>query len=208
MTDPNIKDNIINLFPEPVCQVPLRGLTSAELKYITSLSRIKNHGNEMSEETYVLDDPNLLSLKQDISTRVTKFYQAVSQHNSDTGLRLTQSWCNYTKEGEFHHAHLHPNSIISGVYYPQAEEGVDRITFYKNIWNQNHRVDAQENNHWNSESWWIPVQTGDLVLFNSNLRHDVPRKGKSERERISLSFNTFHTGAVGSRENLTEVILP
>lgn len=206
MEDSNIANNIQNLFPEPVYRISLRDPTKKELKYIKSLDKKNNQGNRYSVNNYVLEEPELSSLKDDILIPLKQFYQIVSQHHSNTGLRVTQSWCNYTKEDQFHHPHLHPNSIISGVYYPQAEEGVDRIMFHKNMWHQNHRVEPTAHNVWNSETWWFPVKTGDLILFNSSLRHEVPRKGKSKKQRISLSFNTFHTGTVGHRDALTEVI--
>ncbi len=45
---------------------------------------------------------------------------------------------------------------------------------------------------------------GSLILFPSLLEHDVD-KNRSDRVRISISFNTYVRGVVGSGEKLTEV---
>jgi hypothetical protein len=51
-------------------------------------------------------------------------------------MRLTQSWLNYTKPGQFHHKHAHPNSFISGVLYMKAARQRDKIYFYKDGYKQ------------------------------------------------------------------------
>ena len=46
--------------------------------------------------------------------------------------------------------------------------------------------------------------SGELVLFPSYLRHMVP-VNKSDKERISISFNTFVKDKLGSENDLTEL---
>ena len=41
---------------------------------------------------------------------------------SSIHLKITQSWINFTKKGEYHHPHAHPNSLISGVFYVEADK--------------------------------------------------------------------------------------
>ena len=43
---------------------------------------------------------------------------------------ITISWINYTETNQYHHAHSHPNSVISGVYYIETDES-DTITFFQ-----------------------------------------------------------------------------
>jgi hypothetical protein len=50
------------------------------------------------------------------------------------------------------------------------------------------------------------VSEGELLLFPSDLTHDVPTV-TGDVERISISFNTFLVGKIGSNENLTELII-
>ena len=48
----------------------------------------------------------------------------------------------------------------------------------------------------------LPMKAGELILFPSNLPHSVPINA-SDKERISLSFNTWTKGNIGSIEHLT-----
>ena len=42
----------------------------------------------------------------------------------------------------------------------------------------------------------MPVKTGDIVLFPSNLMHSVP-KTEHDHTRVSLAFNSFWEGELG-----------
>jgi uncharacterized protein (TIGR02466 family) len=108
---------------------------------------------------------------------------------------------NYTKPGEYHHKHAHPNSFISGVFYIQSDAEKDKIYFYKDGYQQI-KVPAADWNEWNSESWWFEAVTGKLILFPSSLTHMVETV-QSEQTRISLSFNTFLSGYIGDENDLT-----
>ena len=114
---------------------------------------------------------------------------------------LKQSWANYTEAGQYHHKHAHPNSVVSGVFYPQANREFDKIYFYKDGY-ERIKVPAAEYNHYNSESWWFEVGAGDLILFPSHLTHMVQTK-EDDNTRISIAFNTFLKGYIGSDESLT-----
>ena len=68
------------------------------------------------------------------------------------------------------------------------------------------KLTSKEFNFYNSESWWIPVKTGDLVVFPSNFAHSVANT-ESKNTRISLSFNTFLKGIIGDPDTLTELVI-
>ena len=59
-------------------------------------------------------------------------------------------------------------------------------------------------NQFNSDSWRFPVNAGKLLLFPSNLPHQVEYV-KGKEDRISLSFNVFPYGILGSRDELGEL---
>ena len=44
-------------------------------------------------------------------------------------MAITQSWLNKNKKGESHHEHSTPNSMVSGVWYPQIHESLPPIQF-------------------------------------------------------------------------------
>jgi uncharacterized protein (TIGR02466 family) len=116
---------------------------------------------------------------------------------------ITQSWVNFTEPGELHHRHMHTNSLISGVLYIQVKPEVDRICFYRNSPAQI-LVSHDQLSPYSSPSICYSVDVGDLILFPSALVHDVERT-TGAHTRISLAFNAFVKGELGSEELLNSV---
>lgn len=197
---------IHNLFPIPVAIYKLdRELTAKEIAFIKNQETIANTGNKTSIDNTILKNKQLTKLRDFIESKISEYFVQVYNPKHDVSLRLTQSWVNYTNQGEFHHKHAHPNSFVSGVFYPQADKNLDKIYFYKDGFQQI-KFPPKDWNLWNSESWWFEVGTGDLVLFPSSLSHMV-EPVQTEQTRISLSFNTFPVGSVGEAVNLTGLSL-
>jgi uncharacterized protein (TIGR02466 family) len=194
--------NINNLFPTPVAFFSLgRDLTEAELEFIKNQEHYANEGNATSKDRKILKSKELTELRDFIEDSMMEYFKAIHAPKSDVSLYLTQSWANYTEAGQFHHKHSHPNSLVSGVFYPQADRAVDKIYFYKDGY-ERIKVPAVEYNPYNSESWWFEVGAGDLILFPSSLTHMVQIK-EGDNTRISIAFNTFVKGYIGSDESLT-----
>jgi uncharacterized protein (TIGR02466 family) len=193
---------INNLFPIPVAFFKLgRDLTETELSFIKGQEHYKNTGNTTSKDRKILKSKELTELREFVEDSMLEYFKSIHAPKFDVSLYLTQSWANYTQKGQFHHKHAHPNSIVSGVFYPQADKAVDRIYFYKNDYEQI-EVPVAEYNPYNSKSWWFEVGAGDLILFPSGLTHMVETK-EDDNTRISIAFNTFVKGYIGSDENLT-----
>lgn len=193
---------IHNLFPTPVGIYKLdRDLTDDELDFIKGQDTRPNMGNVTSKDNTILRNTELTNLRDFIETKVSEYFAMIHNPKHDVSLRVTQSWCNYTEPGQYHHKHAHPNSFVSGVFYPQANRETDKIYFYRDGFQQI-KFPPSEWNVWNSESWWFEVGTGDLILFPSSLTHMVETV-KGEQTRISLSFNTFPVGVVGDEIDLT-----
>jgi len=195
---------IHNLFPQPVAIYKLdRDLTSKENKFINNLETRPNTGNTTSVNNMVLRHKEMTKLRDFIETKVAEYFKIVYNPKHNVNLRITQSWVNFTEPGQFHHKHAHPNSFVSGVFYPQANRETDKIYFYKDGFQQI-KLPPENWNIWNSESWWFDVGTGNLLLFPSGLTHMVePVQG--DQTRISLSFNTFPLGLVGDEVDLTSL---
>ena len=103
------------------------------------------------------------------------------------------------------HAHAHPNSVISGVFYFKADLNEDKIFFQNTTYNQIY-LEPKGFNTFNSSSWWFPIKNGELILFPSSTRHYVETKSTNNL-RVSLAFNVFVKGKLGTKETLTELIL-
>ena len=194
--------NIHNLFPLPIGFFRLgRDLTKTELDYILGQDKYPNQGNITSSNRTILKDKELTDIRDFIEDAMLEYFKTVHDPKVDVALYVTQSWANYTDPGQYHHKHAHPNSFISGVFYPQADRSVDKIYFYKSGY-ERIKVHPANWNHWNSESWWFEVGAGDLILFPSHLEHMVETKVGTET-RVSIAFNTFLKGHIGVDESLT-----
>mgnify|MGYP003352718405 CR=1 FL=1 len=196
--------NIHNLFPLPIGFFRLgRELTATELKYIMGQDRYPNQGNVTSANRKILVGKEMTDIRDFIEDAVLEYFKTVHDPKGDVSLYITQSWANYTDPGQYHHRHAHPNSFISGAFYPQADRSVDKIYFYKNGYQQI-KVTTEKWNDWNSESWWFEVATNKLILFPSHLTHMVETV-QSDETRISIAFNTFLEGTIGDEQQLTEL---
>ena len=189
-----------SLFPTAVTFFKYDGITKKETKFLVEQQTRGNIGNTTSIDNNILENKEMKKLKQFIEKSLKEYFKNIYVPKNDVEPYITQSWCNYTKESQFHHKHSHPNSFISGVFYIQADKTKDKIYFYKEGYQQI-KIPAKEYNTFNSESWWFETGTNDLVIFPSNLSHMVEKVvGK---ERISLSFNTFLKGYIGEDIELT-----
>ena len=193
---------IHNLFPTAVGIYKLdRDLTDKEIDFIKGQDTRPNMGNTTSTDNTILRNKPLIKIRDFIETSIADYFKTIHNPKHEVSLKITQSWVNYTEPGQWHHKHAHPNSYISGVFYPQANRETDKIYFYRDGF-QMIKLPPQEWNLWNSESWWFEVGTGDLILFPSSLTHMVETV-KGSDTRISLSFNTFPVGNIGEEVDLT-----
>jgi len=198
---------INGIFPTPVkiSELP-RDFTFEELDYISSLLLTSNRGNKISEENFVLNNPNLQSLKNFCLQELTSFCREILRLPGNLRPYITQSWVNSTQSGEFHHMHLHNNSYVSGVLYISVLDHVDKIHFHKDN-RQYIKFEPLDYNLFNSLTWFFNVWTKALILFPSNLQHSVPQV-VGDHSRISLSFNVFLEGELGSLKDKTYLHLP
>jgi uncharacterized protein (TIGR02466 family) len=197
---------IHNLFPTPVAIYKLeRDLTAKELSFIKGQETRPNMGNKTSTNNTLLRSKEMTKLRDFLETSVADYFKTIYSPKHDVNLRITQSWCNYTEPGQFHHKHAHPNSFISGVLYPQANKETDKIYFYKDGWQQL-KTPTEEFNPYNSDSWWMEAYTGRMFIFPSHLTHMVETVQGTD-QRISLSFNTFPVGEFGDAQSLTGLTL-
>lgn len=192
---------ILSLFPTPVGIYQLdRDLTSEEKDVLLNLEEGPNMGNTTSKDRFVLRNPALSGLRDFLQSCLDSYFNDVYAPSKEASLYFTQSWVNYTKKGQWHHSHEHPNSIVSGVFYAQSD-AQDKINFERNHYNQI-SFPTERYNVFNSKTWWLEATQGRLVLFPSSLRHNVSAV-ETDHTRVSLSFNTFAKGMIGAPEDLT-----
>jgi len=202
-------DELMQLFPTPLLICPYPVDYSKELEWIHKCDCRKEnkggdagnvqHYNRQSEDTFVLDRPELANVRAFIEAKLHEYVTTIFA--STDKLVITQSWLNKSKKGESHHEHVHPNSMISGVWYPQIHEQLPPIQF-RSRHQRDVALQTEKYNTFNSATFMLPMKRGELILFPSNLTHSVPAN-QSDEERISLSFNTWPKGNMGDKQSLT-----
>ncbi len=204
MSEESIKSTINNIFPTPIYTTKLdRELTSLELKFVDKIKKESyyNGQNITSNSNYVLNEKPFLNLKKELYLRVKDYFEKVISSTDLVIPFITQSWLNYTEKDQYHPKHSHSNSFVSGVFYINCHKELDKITFF----NDDYKTIKPEIKTWNlynSESWWFPVKTNDIIMFPSSLNHMVETK-QGDNTRISLAFNVFVKGIEGSNKDLT-----
>ena len=204
------KPSIHSIFPTPIYTTKMgRGFTKQELNFVKEQKKHckNNQGNINTKDNYILNRKEFKNIKKFLDKNCKEYLDRVICPKNNIELYITQSWLNYTETNQYHHQHSHPNSVVSGVLYFDSDIKNDKILFSKQGYEQiKPEIDETKFNFWNSGSWWFPVETGDLFMFPSSTIHQVETK-KGNNTRISLAFNTFYKGTVGSDSALTQLIL-
>lgn len=122
-----------------------------------------------------------------IRTHLKRYVRALEWDVNIKHLKLSSMWANIMPQGAHHSFHLHPHSVISGTYYIQIPPGSSSLQFEDPRLSRRMAspplLEKRLKNHYS-----LQPQAGDLVLFESWLRHQVPTQ-KSLKPRISVSFN-------------------
>jgi uncharacterized protein (TIGR02466 family) len=160
--------------------------------------------NMQSKNNFLLEESEFAGIKSFIQEKIVDYVENTLE--LDVKLRITQSWANYNKTDAPHHPHTHPNSIISGVLYFYVDEDTPPITFIRPYLSQ-FSFPVKNANVCNSSQMEYKPAVGTLILFPSYLMHCVV-SNKSKIPRVSLSFNTFAVGSLGSKQSLTYLDLP
>ena len=205
------KPLIYSIFPIPIYTTKIdRGFTKQELQFVKEQKKhcSKNQGNINTKDNYILKRKEFKNIKKFLDKHCKEYLDTVICPKNNIELYITQSWLNYTEANQYHHKHEHPNSVVSGVLYFDSDIKNDKILFshsrgYQQI---SPEIDNTKWNLWNSGTWFFPVETGNLFMFPSSTTHQVETK-KGTNTRISLAFNTFYKGTIGSNSALTELIL-
>lgn len=119
------------------------------------------------------------------------------RYAKDQALKVTTMWSIINPPGNGNRAHVHPNSLWSGVYYVQAPEGAGKIEFVDPrtviIMNQP-KYEAKRKR---PRECWTKVNykptPGRMVIFPAWLYHGVDPNTCKEKgragDRVILSFN-------------------
>lgn len=172
-------------------------------KEINALSEIDLAGRKWSKRKYIggyssysslanlhLTSPNFGDLRNRLRPHVTKFVRALQWDLMDRKVEMTTCWANKMGFATHHTLHIHPLSVISGVYFVDAPPGSSELKI------EDPRIDRLMASPPRLAKASPDVQNyisikpipGSFVLFESWLRHEVPPH-HGQRPRVSISFN-------------------
>lgn len=129
-------------------------------------------------------------LERKLSRHVRAFARALDFNLGGRPLQLTDLWVNIMPPTAAHSLHLHPLACISGTYYVATPPGCPGLKFEDPRLDRfmaapPRRTGAKRENQCHIT---YPAEAGNVVLFESWLRHEVPPNRVAD-ERISISFN-------------------
>jgi len=129
-------------------------------------------------------------LERAIRPHVRHFIVSLAYDMRGRRLEMTDCWANIMGPQTVHSGHLHPLSFISGTYYVAVPPGAAPLKFEDPRLAQFMAAPPRRRKAPAAQRPFFAVapQAGDIVLFESWLRHEVPA-GHAKGERISISFN-------------------
>ena len=106
-------------------------------------------------------------------------------------LIISNIWFNINRHRDYNLTHIHPNSLLSGVFYSKTPHNSGDLKFFNSesagIFFAN--LNATEHNNYNSFVNTLKPEASFLHIFPGFLNHCV-EPNLSNQERISFSFNT------------------
>jgi uncharacterized protein (TIGR02466 family) len=208
-----MKSKVFPLFPTPLYVTTYEGDTSQVIDYFNGLPMKETPGGnygEISNNSYVLDNPVCDGLKQFFMKEFKEFATNIMRYRY-TDLAFAQSWVSYKKPGQFHKAHTHPNTLLSGVFYYDTQPGDASIVFSREIKSFNRPyiepsvLDDYQQYPFSQDEIYFTPSNNNFIIFPSYLTHGVP-PNKTSRIRKSLGVNILTKQTLGDRETISEII--
>lgn len=196
-----MQHDLMNMFATPLYRASLgRAFTEEELNFfrVALSDSVKSISNFSTRDKGILNNPAMKAIRDTLQQHLDEYFKTIYNTANKVSLKITQSWLTLSRQGESHHAHTHPNSVVSGVLYINLAKN-DGISFHRNEDNLWHELLPAEENYFNAKRYFINTGVGDILLFPSHVRHGVREVAESV-ERVSLSFNSFFEGELGKQE--------
>jgi uncharacterized protein (TIGR02466 family) len=134
--------------------------------------------------------PPFADLRRRIDRHVKIYAARLHYDLAGRTVGMTDCWLNVMPPGVVHTLHLHPTSFLSGTYYVAVPKGAGALKFEDPRLSRlmaapPRRPDAPPAFRTHVS---VRAKAGDLILFESWLRHEVP-PAHYDGERVSVSFN-------------------
>ncbi len=194
------QDGILDLWPTKLVRRHLTGFeepTQALVKLIRDMERVNKNltTDYLAPDFFNLDDPAVGWLREQINQTVIDYLRAIG---IDYDVKWTiQGWPNINRLGDYHDAHNHPGSYLSGTYYlkmPGVKEPMrnradlrpSHITFYDPRPGVNMTAIAKD--PYVDPEFTVLPEPGLLMMWPAFLSHFI-HPNLSKDTRVSVSFN-------------------
>ena len=198
---------ILNLFPTPVMvhdDIPTTE-KQRDFVYAQKWYRPPADNGWLTNNHYLLDEPVMKTLKDDIMKGFDKFIRDQMGIPERMGFRMTNSWAVKHNSGDWGQGHIHTNCVFPGVYYMDTNENNGNISFSRDV--DKHTLPLTfrpgaytKRTDFNTDEVLLESKNNRLVIFPSNLNHRVDTN-RSDWDRYSIAFNFFPTGHWGENEH-------
>lgn len=199
---------IQQLFPTRILNASLFPQNSRFLKdlkkEILKIAEIDTEGQNWSEKNYLfgytsygsMDQLHRFSssfddLKKKIDKHISSYVKELAWDINPKELFLSKMWINIMPKGTIHTGHIHPLSVVSGTFYVSLpKKNIPALKFEDPRLTQMMAAPPKKKNpHIKNLNFFnfVPKE-GDVVLFESWLRHEVVQNNSNDL-RISVSFN-------------------
>ena len=143
-----------------------------------------------SHELHTIEEYDFLTVP--LLDQIKQIFDEVFEYK-DIEPNFTLMWGTCCKRYQKIHSHTHPNSFMSGVYYPMMNAAPIRFhhpspsTIVPNF---------RTGNLCNLRSFILNPQPSTMLLFPSALQHETATVNE-DVDRYSVSFNIFLKGNIG-----------
>jgi hypothetical protein len=180
-------------------------LNEDELKFFKSLTTVPHFKKDVTKTKLTKSDNilNNIELKRIKYLILENFFDYVdSVLEIENQFYMCNSWGAIQKKDDFHPNHTHTNAIFSSVFYIHAENSSIIFNADKSKIQEGFFFDYNVKNYniFNSLSWEVPVETGDIIIFPGQLQHESKTyDGGGDRMIIGSSY--FLKGKLGKKDN-------
>lgn len=134
--------------------------------------------------------PEFKRLAKALDPHARAFAKALGFDLAGRKLALDSLWINILPTGAGHSGHIHPHSVISGTYYVAMPAGAKPLRLEDPRLPLMMAAPTRRKSAPQDQQPFVdmPAQPGELLLWESWLRHEVP-PNLADGDRISISFN-------------------
>ena len=165
----------------PICTNTLF-IYKLDIKEDLTLKFTKEKFRSTKSGALISEDFNILKKHKELNKEINEAIDATLKETlmlENINYRIFSSWLTKTKPTGSSDSHIHSNSWLSGVYYPKGDSGFSIKFFYDNT--TNFFTPPTKYNIFNSKDWLIIPEDNFLILFFSQLRHQImPNQSKKE----------------------------